>query len=517
MAALADSQRERDYKAAQEAQAFYRGAIQSAMEGAADRLESLLVEFVKKNPGVSAQEVITDFQAEGRTLLHIASASGHTAVFDVVLGKLDAATKQALVNRADDKGFTPLINATIGENAAIMARLLKLGAQVNARNKDQASAVHFASGDGSLERTRLLVDAGADVTLLSLSGGNCLHWAAGKGRSTIIKYLLSLRLPALDVNLSLPSCPPAIIMAAVACSDEGVVALVEAGADVGMLLSGNLTLLHICAEQNLLAAAAAIVKTETGRKCCVIETTDGNRPLHLAAMHGQESMVRLLLPHSGVGGEGADVPALLRDGKERLRLWEAAHAGDGASVGPDSQQQGGSSAAGASNGGGNAGGSGSSVGNKPRSTRALEPVTPAASPEAAARADAAKDAGNAHFKAKRFAQALEAYTEAIQQQGDDATFWSNRSACFLSMGDAPNALLDAEVCRRLRPDWTKGCYRLAAARMELGLFEDAAVAAFEGLKIENDNLPLKTLCQEAVKRGQEEFKRNGGEAGKAKA
>ena len=72
------------------------------------------------------------------------------------------------------------------------------------------------------------------------------------------------------------------------------------------------------------------------------------------------------------------------------------------------------------------------------------------------------------------------------------------------MGDAHNALLDAEVCRRLRPDWTKGCYRLASARLALGLFEDAAVAAFEGVKLDPNDQKLKELTHEAVRRGREE-------------
>ena len=500
-----EKQRERDYKAAQDAQAFFKSAVEHAMTGKAAQLEGALGEFLRQSPGLSAQDVLLDFQSEGRTLLHIAAASGHAAVFDLLVGKLDHKGKAALVNRVDDKGFTPLINATIGESATIMARLIKLGAQVNARNRDQAAAVHFAAGDGSVERTKLLIDAGADVTLTSLTGGNCLHWAAGKGRSSVIRYLLSLGLPGLDVNLALPSCPPAVIMAAVASSDEGVVALVEAGADTGMLLSGNLTLLHICAEQNLTAAAAAIVKSEAGKKCCLVETSDGNKPLHLAAMHGLEAMVRLLLPHSDVGGASASVPALLADGKERLKRWEAAHGPEAEAAAQQQQQQ---SAPAAGGNGSSSSSGGSSGGNKPRSARVLEPVAPAADAAAAARADASKDAGNEHFKAKRYPEALAAYTEAIVLQGDDATFWSNRSACYLALGDAPNALLDAEVCRRLRPDWTKGCYRLAAARMELGLYEDAAVAAFEGLKLDNANLPLKQLCQEAVKRGKEEFQKS---------
>ena len=33
-----------------------------------------------------------------------------------------------------------------------------------------------------------------------------------------------------------------------------------------------------------------------------------------------------------------------------------------------------------------------------------------------------------------------------------------------------------QVCRRLVPTWTKGCYRLAAARLALKQYEDAALA-----------------------------------------
>lgn len=506
MSAMVGSRdKERDYKVAQEAQNFFRGAIQCSMDGSADKLETLLGEFLSKNPGVSAQDVITDFQSEGRTLVHIASISGHSSVFDYLLGKLDASSKSVMVNRVDDKGSTPLINATIGENASIMSKLLKMGAKVNARNTDQAAAVHFAAGDGSVERTKLLVDAGANVSLASLSGGNCLHWAASKGRSEVIKYLLSLGPSAkLDVNLAFPSCPPAIIMAAVACCDAGVVSLVQAGADTGMLLTGNLTVLHICAEQNLIVGAAAIVATENGVKCCLVETTDGNLPIHLAAMHGLDAMIKLLLPHSGVG---TDVAALLADGKERLKRWEEKHK-DGSATGVGNGRQRGEGGEGGAHGA--ASGSpaeSSALANRPRSTRLAESTAPAATPQDAQLAEAAKESGNEHFKAKRYSQALAEYTKAIALQGDDASFWSNRSACYLALGEAPDALLDAEICRRLRPDWTKGCYRLAAARLELGLYEDAAVAAFEGIKLDSDNLPLKTLCQLAVKKGKEEHQK----------
>ena len=50
---------------------------------------------------------------------------------------------------------------------------------------------------------------------------------------------------------------------------------------------------------------------------------------------------------------------------------------------------------------------------------------------------------------------------------DDATMYSNRSVCSLLMGDGEKALVDANECRKMRPDWPKACYRQGAALMLL--------------------------------------------------
>ncbi len=48
---------------------------------------------------------------------------------------------------------------------------------------------------------------------------------------------------------------------------------------------------------------------------------------------------------------------------------------------------------------------------------------------------------------------------------------------------------------------------LRTARMACGLFEDAAVAAFEGIKLDNNNEDLKALTKEAVRRGKVEHQK----------
>lgn len=44
---------------------------------------------------------------------------------------------------------------------------------------------------------------------------------------------------------------------------------------------------------------------------------------------------------------------------------------------------------------------------------------------------------------------------------------SNRSLCWLRLGQADQALTDAKACRALKPDWPKACYREGAALRQL--------------------------------------------------
>jgi hypothetical protein len=42
-----------------------------------------------------------------------------------------------------------------------------------------------------------------------------------------------------------------------------------------------------------------------------------------------------------------------------------------------------------------------------------------------------------------------------------------KSLCWINLGDGEKALLDAEFCRMMHPDWPKACYRQGAAHMLL--------------------------------------------------
>jgi cytochrome c-type biogenesis protein CcmH/NrfG len=55
---------------------------------------------------------------------------------------------------------------------------------------------------------------------------------------------------------------------------------------------------------------------------------------------------------------------------------------------------------------------------------------------------------------------------------------------------------------------------MAMARFQQGRFEDAALSAWEGLQIDQDNDELKALLQKCVKRGRESYHGGSKKSGK---
>lgn len=71
----------------------------------------------------------------------------------------------ALVNARGRLGWTPLMYAVLYGNVDNVSQLLKAGAEINAKNDDGGTALHYAVD--SLEKTRLLLDHGADPNIKS--------------------------------------------------------------------------------------------------------------------------------------------------------------------------------------------------------------------------------------------------------------------------------------------------------------------------------------------------------------
>jgi len=81
------------------------------------------------------------------------------------------------VNAKDSRGGTPLMYAAAVGSEAMMRRLIDAGADVNAKNAFDTTALIIASDN--LPLAKLLVEHGADVNARSKAGHTPLEVAAG--------------------------------------------------------------------------------------------------------------------------------------------------------------------------------------------------------------------------------------------------------------------------------------------------------------------------------------------------
>ena len=70
-----------------------------------------------------------------------------------------------------------------------------------------------------------------------------------------------------------------------------------------------------------------------------------------------------------------------------------------------------------------------------------------------------KAAGNAALQSNNLTEAIENYTKAINADGTNHVYYSNRSAAYLKKGDGNNALEDANSTIAINPEFSKGYSR----------------------------------------------------------
>eukprot|EP00913_Durusdinium_trenchii_P026237 g24616.t1 len=69
---------------------------------------------------------------------------------------------------------------------------------------------------------------------------------------------------------------------------------------------------------------------------------------------------------------------------------------------------------------------------------------------------ALKEEGNRKFKEGDFSGAVEAYSQSLEHDPEQHLCYSNRSAAYLKLGMFEKALLDAESCTKMAPEFPKG-------------------------------------------------------------
>jgi ankyrin repeat protein len=202
-----------------------------------------------------------------------------------------------------------LIDAAKNQNGVLAAELIAEGNEVNARQSDGATALHWAAYRDDLEIVNLLIKAGADAGAVNDFGVMPLSLACTNGSAGVITALLDA---GADVNGVLATGDTPLMTASRTGIADAVSVLLERGADVNASEPQN--------EQTALMWALSEGHTDVARVLVAqgadihAETKGSYTPLMFASRANDLEGVKLLLE------KGADVNHAGRDGHTSLHI-----------------------------------------------------------------------------------------------------------------------------------------------------------------------------------------------------
>jgi len=131
------------------------------------------------------------------------------------------------------------VAAQVG-NAEIVSALISKGADVNARDDDDKTALHWAVANDMEAVVDVLLQNGASTTALSSIGYSPLHKAAWNGSLTMMRMLIAYEA---NVNLSFDNGRTPLMLAAEYAQFQACVLLIDAGADINQCGRDGITAL----------------------------------------------------------------------------------------------------------------------------------------------------------------------------------------------------------------------------------------------------------------------------------
>ncbi|XWS57699.1 hypothetical protein CRYUN_Cryun09bG0195800 [Craigia yunnanensis] len=431
--------------------------LNAACTGNLDLLKNIAAQL---DEGKGLAKTVADIKdANKRGAIHFAAREGKTEVCRYLLEelKLDVDTK-------DEDGETPLLHAARQGHTLTAKYLLDHGASYAIPSDLGATALHHSAGIGNIDLLKYILAKGVEVDPQS-DVGTPLVWAAGHAQHDAVKVLLEHHAnPNAETEDNITPLLSAVAAGSLACLDL----LIQAGAKVNVA-AGGATPLHIAADNGSPELINSLLKA--GADPNVIDEDD-QKPIQVAAARGQRVAVEILFP---LTSRIDAIPEWTIDGILEYMQFAANKQVEEMKNLKEAKAT--------------------------RDTTLPTNNLPEVTPEAKKKAAEAKSRGDEAFKSKDFHMAVDAYTQAIDLDPTDATLHSNRSLCWIRLGQAEHALTDAKACRALRPDWPKACYREGAALRLLQKYDEAANAFYEGVKLDPENKELVNAFREAVEAG----------------
>jgi len=206
------------------------------------------------------------------------------------------------MRKPDGDGNTPLHSAVLANNEFALMKLLKGGANVNARNHEGQTPLHLAVAMNNARMVQALCEAGADLELQNQKGLTPLHVCADVGNAALLDLLLKY---GGDVNARNQDGNTALHLAAWNGNADQVRMLKEHGADASILNSDGNSALHFGALRGHKAAVGHILEMDGANPNAT--NSDNATPLQLAAEADEDEVVSMMASLRNIVLDGENV------------------------------------------------------------------------------------------------------------------------------------------------------------------------------------------------------------------
>ncbi|TVU00349.1 hypothetical protein EJB05_54244 [Eragrostis curvula] len=390
----------------------------------------------------------------GRNALHFAAAMGRLSTCEFLVDEVGIGA-----NSLSGDGETPVLLAAAEGKVPVLAFLLGRGGDPAKPDSGGATPLHEAAEHGYDEAVRLLLSKGVDVDPLNYKG-TPLHLAANKDQEQVVKVLLEhgANVPQHGCQSRLHTAHDSVLRSFLEmCKATGSG---QAGADVNFKTSRGPTALLMAVDEGLIDIVKFLIEAGADPN---IADPRGRIPIIYAAAYKQREIVETLFPTTKPVSS--------------LQGWSV----DGII---------------------------NAMGKIPLEDKVTYSLKE--------HIDFLKSQGKQAYAKQDYLQAINFYTQAIEEDPGDETLFANRSLCWLQMRDGDRALLDAQQCKTIRPSWSMAWYREGTALSLLKNYREAADSFVQALKCDKhraSTTPASDMINKALREAIDAMKSGAGTEG----